>query len=595
VAVTTFIAFVPSLSAGFVAWDDQTNFLENPHYRGLAWQNLHWMWSNFLLGHFVPLSWMTLGLDFVVWGMNPFGYHLTNVALHTGNAVLMYFLARRILIASNLPAATAEGPALAIVAGFAALFFSVHPLRVESVAWVTERRDVLSALFYLTCLLCYLRFTDNDGRDRKWYWRSLLAFVCALLSKGTSVTVPVVLLVMNVYPLRRLTTDWRSPGVKRVVRELMPFVVLAFAFVVMTFVALQSMPQLSVPKKAAVSAYSLAFYLWKTIAPTGLAPLYDMPPDIDPLGGVYLAGYFVAIAGSVVAWRARKKRPGISAAWVLFVLILLPLLGVHQNGPQIAADRYTYNAAPVLAILLAAGWLSLKRPLAALPVAAAVASILVLGGLTWQQNRIWHDSVTMWSAVLRLNDRSSITLTGLGNLETKAGRPDSAAMYFKRSLQVDPDSPEAENNLGIALSQLGQLAEARGHFERALQLKAGYYEAENNLGLAIAGMGGAPETSIDHYRRALSIKPDFPDAHVNWGNALIAQGKLSEAIPHYQQALAIQPEDADAHRNWGVALARQNRLDEAIAHFRRALELRPGWSDVQHLLKHAVDLRSGGL
>src|SRR4051812_12829588 len=155
VAVVTFVAFIPALSAGFVAWDDQANFLENTHYRGLAWENLQWMWSNFLLGHFVPLSWMTLGLDFVVWGMNPFGYHLTNVALHTANAVLMYFLARRILVASDLTRAKSDGPALAIAAGFAALLFSVHPLRVESVAWVTERRDVLSALFYLTCLLCY--------------------------------------------------------------------------------------------------------------------------------------------------------------------------------------------------------------------------------------------------------------------------------------------------------------------------------------------------------------------------------------------------------------------------------------------------------
>ena len=336
VAVVTFVAFLPALRAGFVAWDDQTNFLENLDYRGLGPTQLRWMWTTFLLGHYVPLSWMTLGLDYVVWGMNPAGYHLTSLLLHCADAVLVYFLARRILRLTGVVAPTADGMSLAIPAAFAALLFAVHPLRVESVVWITERRDVLSGLFYLSSLLFYLRYVERTTAKRLWYWLALGMFVAALLSKGSAVTLPPVLLILNVYPLRRLGGEngWWTTSAKRVYRELLPFVVLAMAFVVMTFVALQRMSQLAVPQKIAVSAYSLAFYLLKTIAPVNLAPLYDLPRHVDPTEPVYVVSYFVVIAFTGLAWILRRRRPGVTVAWVLFVLILFPLLGVHQNGPD---------------------------------------------------------------------------------------------------------------------------------------------------------------------------------------------------------------------------------------------------------------------
>jgi tetratricopeptide (TPR) repeat protein len=590
VGLATFVAFLPALRNGFVAWDDQANFLENAHYRGLRLENLRWMWTTFLLGHYVPLSWMTLGLDYVIWGMNPMGYHLTSMVIHSANAVLMYFLARRVLLLGD--SRSADGTALGITAGFAALVFSIHPLRVESVAWATERRDVLSAFFYLSSLLCYLRFAVGENH-RRWYGWAIASFVCALLSKGTSVTLPVVLLVLNVYPLRRLELDLKSPSVRRVGAELLPFIALSGAFVVMTFVALQKMPQLAIPQKVAVSAYSLMFYLWKSVAPAGLAPLYDLPEEIRATQGLYLACYAMVIALTIGAWAARKKHPGLTTAWALFVLILFPLLGVHQNGPQVAADRYTYNAAPVLAIFLAGTWLSLRRPMSPALITLAASCVAILGVLTWRQSQIWRDSVTMWSSVLRINERSSVTLTALGNLEAEGGKPDSAAHYYLRSLAIDPYSAEAENNLGIALSHLGQRREAIPHFERAFQIKPDDYEAHNNMGLAIADLGGDPEVAIAHYRKALEINPKYADAHVNWGNALVVQGKIGEAIPHYERAAALDPLSADAERNWGVALARQEKFGEAILHFQRALDLKPGYSDVEMLLRKATELQRG--
>jgi protein O-mannosyl-transferase len=593
VAVVTFVAFLPALRAGFVAWDDQSNFVENLDYRGLGWTQLRWMWTTFLLGHYVPLSWMTLGLDYVVWGMNPAGYHLTSLLLHTANAVLLYFVARRLLRLTGVIPRESDGMIVAIPAAFAALFFAVHPLRVESVVWVTERRDVLSGFFCLLSLLFYLRDVERPTAKRTSYWLALGMFVGALLSKGTAVTLPAVLLILNVYPVRRLGGEpgWWSASAQRVYRELLPFMMLAMAIVVMTFVALQRVHQLAVPQKVAVSAYSLAFYLWKTVAPLNLSPLYDMPQQVDPTQAVYMVSYCVAIVLTAFAWIVRRRRPGLAIAWLLIVVILFPLLGIHQNGPQIAADRYTYNAAPVLAILAAAGWASLPRPLSAIPAIIASGIILSLGALTWNQSGIWHDSMTMWSHVLSLNENSSIALTALGNLTAKEGKTDEAIRYYERSLAIDPESAEAENNLGIALSRQRRFAEAVKHYQRAVALKAAYYEAENNWGLAIAEQGDDLTRAIAHYRIALVIKPNYADAHVNWGNALVQSGNFDGAIGHYQEALRIRPDDADAHRNWGVALARQGKLAEAIEQFRQALALRPDFAEAKELLERAMQVQ----
>jgi protein O-mannosyl-transferase len=593
VALVTFAAFLPALHAGFVAWDDQNNFLENLHYRGLGGAQLHWMWTTFLLGHYVPLSWMTLGLDYVLWGMNPAGYHLTSVVLHCANGVLLYFVARRLLRVAGA-VRDESGMQLPAAAAFAALLFAVHPLRVESVVWVTERRDVLSGFFYLSSLLSYLRDAERTSSARRWYWMSLGLFLCALLSKATAVTLPAVLLILEVYPLRHLggRAGWWSTSARSIYLRLAPFVVLAMATIVMTFVALQHVRQLAVPQKVAVSAYSLAFYLWKTLVPVNLSPLYDMPQRIDPAEARYVASYAVAIGLSVLAWVVRRRRPAVAIAWLAFVVILFPLLGVHQNGPQIAADRYTYDAAPALAILAAAAWTSLARPLSVVPGTIAGAIVVCLGALTWKQSEVWHDSATMWSHVLSLNPRSSTALTAAGNLEANAGQTDSAIVYFQRSLAIDPSSPEAENNLGIALSRQRRFNEAVEHFQRAVSLKDRYYEAENNWGLTIAEAGGDLGSAIEHYRTALEMNAEYADAHVNWGNALVLSGNFDGAIEQYRQALAIRPDDADAHRNWGVALARQGNMKAAITHFQEALALRPDFSDARNLLDRAIQLQS---
>src|SRR5438132_3757483 len=269
IAFSTFAAFLPALQNQFVSWDDAENFLDNHHYRGLGWTHLRWMWTTHL-GHYIPLTWMTLGLDYLLWGMNPVGYHLTNLLLHAANAVVFFVVVRRLLTRA-LPSPSERGHALVISAGVAALVFGIHPLRVESVAWATERRDVLSGLFYLVAILMYLRACERGARGRGSYWLSVVVFVCALLSKSMVVNLPVVLLILDIYPLRRLggSIGWWSEEARRVYGEKVPFAFLAAAASAIAVLAQLShntmvpVAQLSTLGRLAVSAYGLSFYLWK--------------------------------------------------------------------------------------------------------------------------------------------------------------------------------------------------------------------------------------------------------------------------------------------------------------------------------------------
>src|SRR2546422_1676731 len=278
IALITCAAFLPTLQNQFVNLDDNDNFLDNPHYRGLAWTHLRWMWTTHQ-GHYIPLTWMTLGLDYLLWGMNPVGYHLMSLLLHAANAVVFFFVVRRILTRA-LPSLSERGHALAVSAGFAALVFAIHPLRVESVAWVTERRDVLSGLFYLVTILVYLRACEREERGRRWYSLAVATFLLALLSKSMVVNLPIVLLILDVYPLRRLggAIGWWSEPARRGYVEKIPFVLLAAAASAIAVMAqsshdtMVSVVQLSALGRLAGSGYGLCFYPLETGGPPSLSP-----------------------------------------------------------------------------------------------------------------------------------------------------------------------------------------------------------------------------------------------------------------------------------------------------------------------------------
>src|SRR5213594_1056345 len=451
IALITCAAFLPTLQNQFVNLDDNDNFLDNPHYRGLAWTHLRWMWTTHL-GHYIPLTWMTLGLDYLLWGMNPVGYHLTSLLLHAANAVVFFFVVRRILTRA-LPSPSERGHALAVSAGFAALVFAIHPLRVESVAWVTERRDVLSGLFYLLTILVYLRASERGARGQGWYWLSVAAFVCALLSKSMVVNLPVVLWILGVYPLRRLggAIGWWSEPARRVYVEKIPFVLLAAAAAAIAVMAqlsvhaAASLAQLSVPGRLAISAYGVSFYLWKMVVPLNLSPLYERPLTLNPSAMPFVLSYGLVLALTAIVLALRRRAPGLLAVWFAYVVVLLPVLGIFQSGPQVAADRYTYLAGLGWALLAGAALLSASRRLSFLSTGLAFLLLLGLGPLTWNQVHVWHDSEKLWS----------------------------------HAVAIDPGAPVGQYSLGMALAQQGKLTEAMAHYQTALRLNPDYVDAHN--------------------------------------------------------------------------------------------------------------------
>jgi len=588
VAALAILAFLPALRAGFVTWDDNRNFLDNPAYRGLGWTQLRWMWTTTHMGHYVPLTWMTLGLDYVLWGMNPFGYHLQNVVLHAANAILVYYVAARILtlagVVSRPDAHDAVGPS-----ALAALVFAIHPLRVESVAWITERRDMLSLMWYLASVVCYLCFASDTQAAWRWYIAAVVCFVTGLLSKATAVTLPAALFVVNIYPLRRLggTAGYWSPASRRVWFELAPFVVLALVAAGVSIVALHPPAQLGVAAKIAVSAYSLAFYVEKTILPTGLAPLYEMPQRVSPWEARYAVSCVIIAAMSVAAWVARRRWPGVTAAWFAFLLLMLPMLGVVQNGPQIVADRYTYHTAPIVGLLVGAAWARWPAASNWVRVAVPACAIAVLGAATWHQTGYWRDSERLWARVLSVDSTSSIAQIAMGDLLIAQGRAAEAAEHYGRGVELDPTYAEGHNNLGVALAREGRLGEAISHYQAAVELDSSYADAYNNWGIALSRQGDQ-NAAIERYARAIQLDPRNADAQVNYGNALLRAGRAADAIERYEVADRVRPRHADTHLNWGVALAQLGRMAEAAQQFRRALELDPENVDARTYLARAL-------
>jgi tetratricopeptide (TPR) repeat protein len=602
IAALTLLAFAPVVQNGFVDWDDPDTLTANPFFRGLGWPQLRWMWTTALMGHYIPLTWMSFGFDYLVWGLNPVGYHLTNLLLHAASACLIYAIAARLIGSTAAGDARADGVGVRLGATFAALLFSVHPLRVESVAWATERRDVLCGLLVLASLLAYLRSTTERAeaaRDRRWYWISLGLFAAAALSKSMAVTLPAVLLLLDVYPLRRLGGDprtWLRPPTARVCLEKLPFLAVSAIVSVVAFVAvggnLTAPIELGVVERLALSVYQVAFYLWKSIVPLGLAALYELPAPLVVWSRPFAASVVVFAAITTLAIATRRRWPAILAAWAGSGILLLPVSGIFHNGPQIAADRYTYLPALPWAVLAGAGlrlaWntLARSRPARALVLGGSAAAVAALGGLTWTQTQTWRNSERLWTHALAVAP-SSLAHYNLGVHFDALGRWDEAIAHYRQALAIKPDYADAHYNWGVDLARQGRWDDAIARYEHALRLKPDHAEAHFNWGIALARQGQW-DAAIAHYARALELRPTFAAAHNNWGSALARQGRWSEATAHYREAVRIKPDHAEAHNNLGSVLVQQERWDEAIAHYRQALAIRPDFPEARESLSRLL-------
>ncbi len=523
VAAAACVPFLPSLDGVFLHWDDDVNFLANPHYRGLGWAHVRWMFTSTLLGHYIPLTWLSLAVNHALGGMDPWGYHLGNLLLHAVNAALVYLVARRLLAAA--PGRAPLPPrALAVGAAVAALLFAVHPLRVESVAWITERRDVLCGAFYLLAVLAYLRGVAGGGAlVGRWRWAALAAFAAALLSKAIAMTLPLTLLILDVYPLRRWAA---SPGTvegrswRALVAEKAPFAVLAAAAAVGAVLAVDrgagwtAYDDYGPGARAAMAAYSLWFHPSRLVWAHGLSPLYELPARIDPVGARFLLPA-LAVAGVTAALVAlRRRAPGVLAAWAHSTVVLLPVSGLVHAGNQLAHDRYSYLSGLGFAVLAGAAvaWASASRArpiwLPGVAIAAAGMVLAMLGAASWRQSHIWLDSTSLWRA----------------------------------AVDADPACAICANNLGAALmvavpADLTALREAERHLRHALALRPGYADAHRSLAALLANEHRYAEAEevLLHLLRAA---PRAPDAAARLAAVYEAQGRAEEALALRRRATA---------------------------------------------------------
>ena len=561
-ALAVWAIFGQTLGFGFVDYDDNQYVYDNPQItHGVNLKAILWAFTHVHSDNWHPLTTLTHMFDCQVYGLHPLGHHLGNVLGH-GMAAILLFLALQEMTGALWRSA------------FVAAVFAVHPLHVESVAWISERKDVLSALFFMLTLMAYRRYArrqESPGTGA-WsflrspaYWLTLLLFVLGLMSKPMLVTVPVVLLLLDWWPLQRFAIHNERSTIAQLVWEKTPFLLLSTASCAATIWAHKdaaiSLQKLGFPLRLGNALVSCAAYIGQMIYPAGLAVLYPHPADHLPPWRVGVCVLFLLLVSAGIAAGSRKH-PFLLVGWLWYLAMLVPVIGLIQVGPQAMADRYTYLPQIGLYIIVAWGSVDLcgswryRRILLGASAAAILAVLLVLAHV---QTTYWKNGVSLMT----------------------------------RAIACTSDNSIAHTNLGIALTSQGKLPEATQHYERAIQLKPGFADAHYNLANALAGQGKLPE-SIQHFERAIQLKPGFADAHYYLGLALTSQGKLAEAIQHFEWAIQLKPGHAEAYNSLGEALARQGKLAEAIQHFERAIQLKPDYTDAYNNLGLALARKGKG-
>jgi Flp pilus assembly protein TadD len=592
-AIATVCAYLPVRHDGFVSFDDDQYVTDNPNIRGgLTWQSVHWAFTAGLThkdphaDYWRPLSFLSHAVDIEMFGLRPAGHHLMNVGIHAAAAVALF------LVLESMTRAPWR-------CAFVAALFALHPLRVESVAWVTERKDVLSGLFFMLTLGAYTRYVRSPFSLPR-YLAVLFAFALALMCKSMVVTLPFVLLLLDYWPLGR--TRWVPPVVAGanvtvppgwLLKEKLPLLALAAASSGVSYLGQRTASGWNftpVPTgiRIANAVLSYAGYIGKMFWPTRLAVWYPLRPGLSApavtVAGIGLVGVTTAVI------RQARRRPWFVTGWFWYLGMLVPVIGVFQGSGEAMADRFPYI--PMVGLFIMLGWSVPARALErrnrkVITGVAAAAVLAVCAVLSRVQVGYWKDSETLFRHALDVTRDNWVAHYNLGVVLQQAGKIEEAIAHYEQALRINSDDAKAHNNLGMALAQTGKLGEAIAHYEQALRLKPDYAEAHNNLGTALAQTGKVEE-AIQHYEQALRINPDFADAHTDLGNALAQTGKVEEAIAHYEQALQIIPDYAQAHCNLGMVLAQTGKVKEAIAHFEQAVRIKPDDADAHNDLGIAL-------
>ena len=585
--VVTLIAYLPGLRGGFV-WDDEA---WTSNISGLLrdFSGLRLMWCKLTaLQQYYPLTGTTFWLDYHLWGFWPLPYHVENVFLHALAALLFWQLLRRLDVAG---------------AWLAAAIFALHPVMVESVGWITERKNVLSLVFYLGALLAYGRFVsfwkeDNDSapsNDSPPRWRAysfaLLLALGALLAKTTTFSLPAVILLICWWKRGRIR--WRAD-----VLPTLPFFALAIGLCVVTawleknYVGAQG-PEfaMSFPEQCLVAGQALWFYVGKLLWPVNLCFVYPRW-HLNAGSGLQWLYPISAVGALFTLWLARKQigRAPAAAAF-FFVGTLFPVLGfmsVYGMLYSFVWDHWVYLSSLGLIALAAALVAQVTRYLRTPAVLYGFAAVILplLTVLTWRQGAVYNDVETLWRDTLARNPDCWMAEINLGMAFLQTNKPQEAIPHFEQALRIKPNYAEAHYNVGTALLQMSRPQEAIARYEQALRIKPNYFEAHYNAGNAFLQIN-KPQEAIAHYEQALRIKPNLAEAHYNAGNAFLQMSRPQEAIAHFEQALRLKPNFAETENNLGMAFLQINKPREAIAHFEQALRLKPNFAEAENNLGNA--------
>jgi tetratricopeptide (TPR) repeat protein len=574
----------------FVNFDDNEYVYDNRHVQdGFTLENIKWAFTTNTASIWHPLTWLSHMLDYQFYGLNPGRHHLTNLIFHIVNTLLLFFVFRK--MTGHL-----------WQSAFVASLFALHPLHVESVAWISERKDVLSTFFWMLTMWSYIWYVQHPRINK--YLLVILFFILGLMAKPMLVTLPFVLLLLDYYPLYRFQKSADSNNslqrstVFRLVIEKIPLFVLVVMASAITFYAqkhggaVASLDAIPIQSRIANALVSYVNYIIKMIYPSNLAVIYPHP-IIFPWWQI-TGACILLLSVSFIAVRFIKRSPYFFVGWLWYLGTLVPVIGLVQVGNQSMADRYTYIPLIGIFIIISWGipefvkrWHHVKR---SLPI-IATAILFVFMVITFSQVRYWKNSVTLFEHALNVTANNYIAHNNYGRLiMINNGKVDEAMSHFNKALNINPRSVEALNNIGVILAGRGKVEEAVLYFSKALTIQPYDEQTHFNLGLALSQQGKIDE-AIKHYVEALRINPENVKAHINLGFALQAQGRLDDAIKHFKEALRIKPEDEIAQNNLAIALIYKGDIDGAIKHFRKALQINPNYIDAKNNLNKALMLQ----
>jgi tetratricopeptide (TPR) repeat protein len=568
----TLLVYRDAPSFEFVNFDDGLYVTGNQQVqKGLTWDGFLWAWQANVASNWHPLTMLSHMLDCELYGLNPRGHHLTNLLLHLANVWLLFEVLRRMT--------GRAGPS-----AFVAALFGVHPTHVESVAWIAERKDVLSGLFFLLTLAAYHRWV-RDRTPRRYALVAVL-FACGLLSKPMLVTLPCVLLLLDVWPLGRLRFEeirsvrqlWQ--GLRPLLVEKIPLFVLSMASSAVTVYAQQgslaTLEAVSPVRRVSNALVSYVSYLAKSFWPEKLAAFYPLPGAV-PLDKALVAGALLLAITALVVWRLRRA-PWLAVGWFWFLGMLVPVIGLVQVGRQAMADRYTYL--PSIGLFLAIAWgvtelLGAKTRMRR--AALAGAALAVVGALSitaHAQAATWKDSLTLFRHALAVTKNNYLAHLNVAVALSAQGDQQGALHHYHEVLRIQPNLAEAHAALGTALRRWGRTAEALPYLRRAVRMKPERARLRHTLAVALEDLGRKDEAMVE-LRKAIELSPRLADAHYGLGALLQEQGKVDEALEHYRIALEINPDLNDLYAPTATLLARRGELGEALRHYQEAVRRQP--------------------